>query len=265
VVLIQVYEGERSLTKDNNLLGKFELTGIPPAPRGVPQIEVSFELDANGILKVSAHDKGTGKQESITITNDKGRLTQEEIDRMVAEAEKFAEEDKATRERIEARNGLENYAFSLKNQANDAEGLGGKIDEEEKETVSFHTLALSLTCTSNSLLIILVRSWTPSKRLLSGLTNTEPMLPLRTLRSKRRSCPMSPTPSPRRCTAAVRLGARARERLISTTNCNCIDVITTTALNEIKIALVQVFGVHGHSACGINVAQDVKYTHKTEL
>ncbi|KAJ6437682.1 putative glucose-regulated protein 78 of hsp70 family [Purpureocillium lavendulum] len=135
VVLIQVYEGERSLTKDNNLLGKFELTGIPPAPRGVPQIEVSFELDANGILKVSAHDKGTGKQESITITNDKGRLTQEEIDRMVAEAEKYAEEDKATRERIEARNGLENYAFSLKNQVNDAEGLGGKISDEEKETI----------------------------------------------------------------------------------------------------------------------------------
>ena len=137
VVLIQVFEGERSMTKDNNILGKFELTGIPPAPRGVPQIEVSFELDANGILKVSAHDKGTGKQESITITNDKGRLTQEEIDRMVAEAEKYAEEDKATRERIESRNGLENYAFSLKNQVNDEEGLGGKIDEEEKETVSF--------------------------------------------------------------------------------------------------------------------------------
>ncbi|KAK1840664.1 78 kda glucose-regulated protein precursor [Colletotrichum chrysophilum] len=135
VVLIQVYEGERSLTKDNNLLGKFELTGIPPAPRGVPQVEVSFELDANGILKVSAHDKGTGKQESITITNDKGRLTQEEIDRMVEEAEKYAEEDKATRERIEARNGLENYAFSLKNQVNDEEGLGGKIDDEDKETI----------------------------------------------------------------------------------------------------------------------------------
>ncbi|KAK1994433.1 hsp70-like protein [Colletotrichum falcatum] len=135
VVLIQVFEGERSLTKDNNQLGKFELTGIPPAPRGVPQIEVSFELDANGILKVSAHDKGTGKQESITITNDKGRLTQEEIDRMVAEAEKYAEEDKATRERIEARNGLENYAFSLKNQVHDDEGLGGKIDDEDKETI----------------------------------------------------------------------------------------------------------------------------------
>ncbi|KAI9666144.1 MAG: ATPase with role in protein import into the ER [Bathelium mastoideum] len=135
VVLIQVFEGERSMTKDNNLLGKFELTGIPPAPRGVPQIEVSFELDANGILKVSAGDKGTGKSESITITNDKGRLSAEEIERMVEEAEKYAEEDKATREKIEARNGLENYAFSLKNQVNDEEGMGGKIDEDDKETI----------------------------------------------------------------------------------------------------------------------------------
>jgi heat shock protein 5 len=135
VVLIQVYEGERTLTKDNNLLGKFELTGIPPAPRGVPQIEVSFELDANGILKVTAGDKGTGKSETITITNDKGRLTQEEIERMVQDAEKYAEEDKAARERIEARNGLENYVFSLKNQVNDEDGLGGKIDEEDKETL----------------------------------------------------------------------------------------------------------------------------------
>jgi len=135
VVLIQVYEGERTMTKDNNQLGKFELTNIPPAPRGVPQIEVSFELDANGILKVSASDKGTGNVETITITNDKGRLTQEEIDRMVEEAEMYAEEDKATKERIEARNGVENYAFSLKNQVNDEEGLGGKIDEEDKEAL----------------------------------------------------------------------------------------------------------------------------------
>lgn len=134
-VLIQVFEGERAMTKDNNLLGKFELTGIPAAPRGVPQIEVSFELDANGILKVTAGDKGTGKSESITINNDKGRLSQEEIDRMVADAEKFAEEDKATAERITARNGLENYAFNLKNQVSDSEGLGGKIDEEDKETL----------------------------------------------------------------------------------------------------------------------------------
>ena len=135
VVLIQVFEGERSMTKDNNLLGKFDLTGIPPAPRGQPQIEVSFELDANGILKVSAGDKGTGKSESITITNDKGRLSQEEIDRMIAEAQEFAEEDKATSERITARNGLENYAFSIKNQVADEEGLGGKIDDDDKETL----------------------------------------------------------------------------------------------------------------------------------
>ncbi|EYE95244.1 Hsp70 family ATPase KAR2 [Aspergillus ruber CBS 135680] len=134
-VLIQVFEGERSMTKDNNLLGKFELTGIPPAPRGVPQIEVSFDLDANGILKVGASDKGTGKIESITITNDKGRLTQEEIDRMVAEAEQFAEEDKAIKGKIEARNGLENYAFSLKNQVSDDKGLGGRIDEDDKQTI----------------------------------------------------------------------------------------------------------------------------------
>lgn len=123
------------MTKDNNLLGKFELTGIPPSPRGVPQIEVSFELDANGILKVTAGDKGTGKAESITITNDKGRLSQEEIDRMVEEAAQFAEEDKAMKAKIEARNGLENYAFSLKNQANDESGLGAQIQEEDKETV----------------------------------------------------------------------------------------------------------------------------------
>jgi endoplasmic reticulum chaperone BiP len=135
VVLIQVFEGERSLTKDNNNLGRFELSGIPPAPRGVPQIEVTFELDANGILKVSAADKGTGKAESITITNDKGRLSQEEIERMVEEAERFAEEDKVVRERIEARNGLENYAYSLKNQVSDKDGMGGKISEEEKKEI----------------------------------------------------------------------------------------------------------------------------------
>ncbi|EDU49524.1 heat shock 70 kDa protein C precursor [Pyrenophora tritici-repentis Pt-1C-BFP] len=135
VVLIQVFEGERSMTKDNNQLGKFELTNIPPAPRGVPQIEVTFELDANGILKVSAIDKGTGKGESITITNDKGRLSKEDIDRMVEEAEKYAEEDKAHKERIESRNKLENYAYSLRNQLKDEEGLGGKIEDEDKETL----------------------------------------------------------------------------------------------------------------------------------
>jgi endoplasmic reticulum chaperone BiP len=135
VVLIQVFEGERSLTKDNNRLGQFELSGIPPAPRGVPQIEVTFELDANGILRVSASDKGTGKAESITITNDKGRLSQEEIERMVEEAEKYAEEDKLVKEKIEARNALENYVYSIKNQVNDKDGLGSKLDEDDKQEV----------------------------------------------------------------------------------------------------------------------------------
>ncbi|CAG8720190.1 5932_t:CDS:2, partial [Gigaspora rosea] len=134
-VLIQVYEGERSMTKDNNLLGKFELTGIPPAPRGVPQIEVTFEIDANGIMKVSAADKGTGKSESITITNDKGRLSKEEIDRMVEEAEQFAEEDRMLRERIESKNQLENFVYSLKNQVSDDGELGKKLSEEDKTTI----------------------------------------------------------------------------------------------------------------------------------
>ncbi|ODQ77254.1 hypothetical protein BABINDRAFT_172982 [Babjeviella inositovora NRRL Y-12698] len=137
-VLISVYEGERALAKDNNLLGKFELTGIPPAPRGVPQIEVTFNLDANGILKVMATDKGTGTTESITITNDKGRLSKEEIARMVDEAEKYAAQDDELRGKIEARNGLENYAHNLKNQIADdsATGLGSKLDEDDKETLA---------------------------------------------------------------------------------------------------------------------------------
>merc|ERR1711988_1909595 len=113
-VLIQVFEGERSMTKDNNLLGKFNLDGIPPAPRGVPQIEVTFDIDANGILNVSACDKATGKANKITITNDKGRLSQDEIERMVAEAEKYKAEDDANKNRIESKNALENYCYSLK-------------------------------------------------------------------------------------------------------------------------------------------------------
>ncbi|KAH3664301.1 hypothetical protein OGAPHI_004653 [Ogataea philodendri] len=135
VVLIQVYEGERAMAKDNNHLGKFELTGIPPAPRGTPQIEVTFTLDSNGILKVSATDKGTGKSNSITISNDKGRLSKEEIEKKVEEAEKFAQQDKELREKIENRNSLENYAHSLKNQVNDENGLGSKLDEDDKETL----------------------------------------------------------------------------------------------------------------------------------
>jgi L1 cell adhesion molecule like protein len=137
-VLIQVYEGERARTKDNNLLGKFELTGIPPAPRGVPQIEVTFDVDANGIMNVSAVEKGTGKSNKITITNDKGRLSKEEIERMLAEAEKYKAEDEAEASRIQAKNGLESYAYSLKNTisegklnipAGDKERLEGKISE----------------------------------------------------------------------------------------------------------------------------------------
>lgn len=134
-VLIQVYEGERAMTKDNNHLGKFELNGIPPAPRGVPQIEVTFEVDANGIMKVSASDRGTGKSESITITNEKGRLSQEDIDRMIKEAEMYAEEDAAVQKKIEARNALENFTYSLKNQVTDKEGLGGKLDDADKKTI----------------------------------------------------------------------------------------------------------------------------------
>merc|ERR1712230_322745 len=133
-VLIQVYEGERSMTKDNHMLGKFELTGIPPAPRGVPQIEVTFEVDANGILQVSAEDKGTGKSEKITITAEKGRLSEEDIERMVQEAEEFAEEDKKVKARIDAKNGLEGYLYNLKNTLEDDEkGLADKLSEEDKE------------------------------------------------------------------------------------------------------------------------------------
>ncbi|KLO16668.1 heat shock protein 70 [Schizopora paradoxa] len=134
-VLIQVFEGERSLTKDNNLLGKFDLTNIPPAPRGVPQIEVTFEIDANGIMKVSAADKGTGKSESITIKNEKGRLSDEEIDRMVREAEEFASEDEAQRKRIEAMNALSNFIYGVKNQLADQEGLGGKLEDEDRKAL----------------------------------------------------------------------------------------------------------------------------------
>lgn len=132
-VLIQVYEGERARTKDNNLLGKFELTGIPPAPRGVPQIEVTFDVDANGIMNVSAVEKGTGKTNKITITNDKGRLSKEEIERMLADAEKYKEEDEAEAARIQAKNGLESYAYSLKNTISE-----GKlnISDADKEKVS---------------------------------------------------------------------------------------------------------------------------------
>jgi endoplasmic reticulum chaperone BiP len=137
-VLIQVFEGERPMTKDNHELGRFELTGIPPARRGVPQIEVSFEVDVNGILQVSAVEKGTNKREAITITADKGRLSPEEIERMVREAEEFAEEDKEVRDRVTAKTQLESYLYSVKNSLEDGDGEGegsvsGKVGESERE------------------------------------------------------------------------------------------------------------------------------------
>jgi heat shock protein 5 len=137
-VTIQVYEGERPMTKDNHKLGQFDVTGIAPAPRGVPQIEVSFEIDSNGILVVGAEDKGTGNSEKITITNDKGRLTEEQIERMIKEAEEFAEEDKALKEKVDARNAFDNYLHSMKSAvegSGENKGLGEKMDEDEKETV----------------------------------------------------------------------------------------------------------------------------------
>jgi len=134
-VTIQVYEGERPMTKDNHMLGKFDITGIPPAPRGVPQIEVTFEIDANGIMIVSAEDKGTGNKEKITITNDNNRLSPEDIERMINDAEKFAEEDAELKSKVEARNELESYAYSLKNQLSDKEKLGGKLSDDEQSKI----------------------------------------------------------------------------------------------------------------------------------
>lgn len=133
-VLIQVYEGERAMTKDNNLLGKFELTGIPPAPRGVPQIEVTFDIDANGILNVTAIEKSTNKENKITITNDKGRLSKEEIERMVNDAEKYKSEDDKQKAVISAKNALESYCFSMKSTMED-EKFKDKISKEDKEAV----------------------------------------------------------------------------------------------------------------------------------
>merc|ERR1712038_189031 len=134
-VTIQVYEGERAMTKDNHLLGKFDLTGIPPAPRGVPQIEVTFDIDANGILNVSAMDKSSGKQNKITITNDKGRLSKEEIERMVNDAETFKAEDEKQKDRISAKNNLESYCFNMKSTLDD-EKLKDKISDSDKETIT---------------------------------------------------------------------------------------------------------------------------------
>ncbi|SOV14121.1 heat shock protein 70 [Plasmodium sp. DRC-Itaito] len=134
-VLIQVFEGERALTKDNHLLGKFELSGIPPAQRGVPKIEVTFTVDKNGILHVEAEDKGTGKSRGITITNDKGRLSKEQIEKMINDAEKFADEDKNLREKVEAKNNLDNYIQSMKATVEDKDKLADKIEKEDKNTI----------------------------------------------------------------------------------------------------------------------------------
>ncbi|GFY91928.1 heat shock protein 70 (Hsp 70) family protein [Actinidia rufa] len=134
-VSVKVYEGERSLTKDCRELGKFDLSGIPPAPRGVPQIAVTFEVDANGILHVTAEDKALKNKQSITITNDKGRPSQEEIEKMVKEAEEFAEEDRKVKERIDAKNKLETYIYSMKSTINDKDKLGDKIDSDDKESI----------------------------------------------------------------------------------------------------------------------------------
>jgi len=123
------------MTKDNHLLGKFDLTGIPPAARGVPQIEVTFEIDENSILSVIAHEKGTGKTETITITNDKGRLSKDEIEAMIRDAEKFADQDKNLKERIDAKNSLDNYIYTMRNTIEDKEKLADKIDDDDKTTI----------------------------------------------------------------------------------------------------------------------------------
>ena len=136
-VTIHIFEGERPLTKDNHSLAKFDLSGIPPAPRGTPQIEVTFDVDENSILTVSAVEKATGKSEKIVVTNDSGRLSKEEIEKMLKEAKEFEEQDKIVKEKIDARNSLENYIYSMKNTVEDKEkGLGNKLSETEKETIT---------------------------------------------------------------------------------------------------------------------------------
>uniref|UniRef100_A0A914US62 Uncharacterized protein n=1 Tax=Plectus sambesii TaxID=2011161 RepID=A0A914US62_9BILA len=136
-VTIRVFEGERPMTKDNHMLGQFELTGLPPAPRGVPQVEVTFKIDVNGVLHVTGEDKSKGYKNkiTITITNDDNRLSHRDIKRMINDAEEFADEDKKIKEQVEARNELESYAYSLKNQIGDKEELGGKLSEADKKTI----------------------------------------------------------------------------------------------------------------------------------
>ena len=133
-VNIQIFEGERAMTKDNHLLGSFNLQGIPPAPRGTPQIEVTFDIDANGILNVTAVEKATGKSQKVTITNDTGRLSKEEIEKMVQEGEQFKDEDQKLRKKVDAKNQLENYCFQMKNTLND-EKLKEKFSDEDKKVI----------------------------------------------------------------------------------------------------------------------------------
>merc|ERR1712107_58845 len=136
VVTIKVYEGERPMTKDNHLLGKFDLTGIPPAQRGVPQIEVTFSVNADGMLEVNARDKGSEREEKIVITNDNNRLTPEDIEKMLKEAEEWAEQDKLVKEKVDAKNDLEQYSYTLKRQLEDKDQLGGKLSEDDKSKIS---------------------------------------------------------------------------------------------------------------------------------
>merc|ERR1712115_208729 len=131
----KVHQGEREMAADNQMLGQFDLVGIPPAPRGVPQIEVTFDIDANGILNVSAADKSTGKQNKITITNDKGRLSKEDIEKMVNDAEKFKAEDEKQKERISTKNALESYCFNMKSTIDD-DKLKEKITEAERKSIT---------------------------------------------------------------------------------------------------------------------------------
>jgi L1 cell adhesion molecule like protein len=134
-VKIQVFEGERPMTQHNHRLGEFNLTGIPPAPRGTPQIEVTFDVDANGILNVSAVEKAGGRSEKITITNDNGRLSKEEIDRLLEESEKFKADDEKQKERIDAKNGLESYCFNIKSTIEDS-NIKDKIPESERKMIT---------------------------------------------------------------------------------------------------------------------------------
>ena len=136
VVTIKVYEGERPMTKDNHLLGKFDLTGIPPAQRGVPQIEVTFSVNADGMLEVNARDKGSEREEKIVITNDNNRLTPEDIEKMLKEAEEWAEQDKLVKEKVDAKNDLEQYSYTLKRQLEDKDQIGGKLSEDDKSKIS---------------------------------------------------------------------------------------------------------------------------------